>query len=332
MNVRTRSEACHRTAGMRFAIVLSAALALTLSRPGVPGAGKRAKRRSTRQPRAPPVAGTPRPSAVWNFDPSQCSGEWEAGTANLLLDRCDFEEVSAEEFTADDFAERFSLRRPVIVRNSSLNTAAREFLAHRCAVLERYGSVLVDLGDPFSLAKHGISTQQMALGRYLELPFSLERPLYFFDRDGRWTESMAGFNDLLEQPPAISLQPSDSTAPIIFAIGKTGSGIGMHQHQDAWNQVLLGMKRWTIYPGDPGGVPPAAGYNPTQPHLKWLEKVYPSLDDSVKPLECMQMPGDIVYVPSGWIHATVNVGDTAAIAQRVATFPEDSARFKGTSQ
>ena len=184
MNVRTRSEACHRTAGMRFAIVLSAALALTLSRPGVPGAGKRAKRRSTRQPRAPPVAGTPRPSAVWNFDPSQCSGEWEAGTANLLLDRCDFEEVSAEEFTADDFAERFSLRRPVIVRNSSLNTAAREFLAHRCAVLERYGSVLVDLGDPFSLAKHGISTQQMALGRYLELPFSLERPLYFFDRDG----------------------------------------------------------------------------------------------------------------------------------------------------
>ena len=45
--------------------------------------------------------------------------------------------------------------------------------------------------------------------------------------------------------------------------------------------------------------------------------------------ECVQRPGDIVYVPSGWIHATVNIGDTAAVAQQVREFPPDSARFKG---
>lgn len=45
--------------------------------------------------------------------------------------------------------------------------------------------------------------------------------------------------------------------------------------------------------------------------------------------ECVQRPGDIVYVPSGWIHATVNIGDTAAVAQQVREFPPNSARFKG---
>jgi len=314
-----------RETPMRAALVLAAALVLVSSRPNAVGAGKRAKRRATKQRRSSS------PAAGDVYDASQCSGPWEAGPAHLALGHCDFDEVSAEEFALDDFAARFSLRRPVIVRNSSVNAAAREFLAQRCDVLRRYGSVTVDLGDPFSLAKHGVTSQRMTLGRYLESPFKLDNPLYFFDRDGRWTESMGGFSDLLERPPSVALSPSDPAAPIIFAIGKTGSGIGLHQHQDAWNQVLLGMKRWTIYPGDPGGVPPSAGYNPTEPHLRWLETVYPTLESDAKPLECLQRPGDIVYVPSGWIHATINIGDTAAIAQRVATFPPETARFKGES-
>ena len=42
---------------------------------------------------------------------------------------------------------------------------------------------------------------------------------------------------MLESPPSLQLLPADATAPIIFAIGKTGSGIGLHAHQDTWNQV-----------------------------------------------------------------------------------------------
>ena len=93
--------------------------------------------------------------------------------------------------------------------------------------------------------------------------------------------------------------------------------------------MLIGEKRWTLYPGNPGGVPPSAGYNPSTPHLRWLESVYPTLSSGAKPLECMQGPGDIVYVPSGWIHATINVGDTAAIALQARSYPPQSARFKG---
>ena len=211
----------------------------------------------------------------------------------------------------------------------------------------------------------------MPLWQYLEQPFSERNPLYFFDREGRWTQSMPEFRRLLEEPSWVTLMPTEPGSPIIFAIGKTGSGIGMHQHQvcrsavpfaplcaylmvrcvdfpslkDAWNEVLVGAKRWcatrqsflfpnhiwappymstnsymyrTLYPGDPGGIPPSAAYNPTVPHISWLQDVYPTvrLDPTARPLECIQRAGDVVYVPAGWYHATVNLGDTIAVAQR----------------
>ena len=101
----------------------------------------------------------------------------------------------------------------------------------------------------------------------------------------------------------------------------------MHAHQDAWNQgkkffltkiirlnryenyeilpwaVLFGAKRWALYPGSPGGVPAQAGYNPAEPHLAWLQKVYPEVKNNpdLAPLECVQRAGDIIYVPEGTI-------------------------------
>ena len=130
---------------------------------------------------------------------------------------------------------------------------ARDFIAQRCEVLRRYGTQPVELGDPFSLAKHGRATARMSLGEYLDTKFQTKVPRYYFDRSGQWSTSMGELNELLSAPPGIVLTPqpnsSDLQRPLIFAIGKTGSGIGFHQHPDAWNQVLIGRKRWAIYPG-----------------------------------------------------------------------------------
>jgi hypothetical protein len=81
------------------------------------------------------------------YDATSCSGGWERGPERLRLERCDFEEVDAASFSLDSFMRRFSLRRPLVLRNSSANHRAREFLAARCNVLRRYGSVAVDLGE-----------------------------------------------------------------------------------------------------------------------------------------------------------------------------------------
>lgn len=196
---------------------------------------------------------------LYEYDASDCHGPWDVGSgdeAQLILanDRCDFEEINAVDLTEEIFAERFALRRPLIVRHTRANEEAREFLLHRCDVLRRYGTVPVDLGDPFSLAKHGRSTRRMSLGDYLDAPFDTDMPLYFFDRNGHWSKSMGELSKLVSVPSSISLKPQSKPGevepPIIFAVGKDGSGIGLHQHQDAWNQVLFGRKRWTVYAGE----------------------------------------------------------------------------------
>eukprot|EP01052_Picozoa_sp_SAG31_P054066 SAG31_NODE_14185_length_823_cov_0.662983_2_plen_69_part_00 len=48
----------------------------------------------------------------------------------------------------------------------------------------------------------------------------------------------------------------------------------------------MGAKRWTLYPGDPSGIPPAVAYNRTAPHMEWIENVYQTVraDARARPL------------------------------------------------
>ena len=38
------------------------------------------------------------------------------------------------------------------------------------------------------------------------------------------------------------------------------------------------------------------------------------------PIVCVQAEGDLIYLPSAWSHATINVGETLALARTPATF------------
>jgi oxalate decarboxylase/phosphoglucose isomerase-like protein (cupin superfamily) len=47
---------------------------------------------------------------------------------------------------------------------------------------------------------------------------------------------------------------------------------------------------------------------------------YPKITSSEdKPHECFQLAGDIVYIPEGWYHATINCGQTIAVASQIQT-------------
>jgi hypothetical protein len=54
----------------------------------------------------------------------------------------------------------------------------------------------------------------------------------------------------------------------------------------------------------------------------WLLEFYPGLQtlpegSTARPLECIQQTGELLYVPEGWYHATVNLGDTVGRPQAV---------------
>lgn len=49
--------------------------------------------------------------------------------------------------------------------------------------------------------------------------------------------------------------------------------------------------------------------------FRWYIEVYPTLKPEERPLELIQEPGEIIFVPAGWWHTVLNVTDTVAVTQ-----------------
>lgn len=127
-----------------------------------------------------------------------------------------------------------------------------------------------------------------------------ESVLYHFG-DNRYDE-WPGFYDEYVRPP---LQHARLNGSLSFGLAGTGSGVPFHTHGAVFAEVLHGQKRWFLYPPGP---PPT--FDPSRTTLYWLKHVYPGLPEDKKPVECVLRPGEIIYLPSHWWHATLNIGDT----------------------
>ena len=49
--------------------------------------------------------------------------------------------------------------------------------------------------------------------------------------------------------------------------------------------------------------------------VKWLIEHYSRLAPEQRPIECTLKAGEVIYVPSGWWHAVLNLEDTIAVTQ-----------------
>jgi hypothetical protein len=125
-------------------------------------------------------------------------------------------------------------------------------------------------------------------------------------------------------------------------IGPNGSGSPFHTDPhmtSAWNCVLSGAKRVTFYP--PDVVPPGVDKKlinsdvyPSDDMMFWyrhrLPKAVQKLDagdasaEPLRPIECVVLPGEMLFIPSGWWHQVQNLGLTIAVTQNFCslhTFP-----------
>ncbi|KAK0577352.1 hypothetical protein LWI29_031768 [Acer saccharum] len=109
-------------------------------------------------------------------------------------------------------------------------------------------------------------------------------------------------------------------------IGPERSGASWHVDPaltSAWNTLLCGRKRWALYP--PGRVPLGVTVHvsdedgdvhiETPSSLQWWLDFYPLLADEDKPIECTQLPGETIFVPTGWWHCVLNLETTVAVTQ-----------------
>ncbi|XP_059460654.1 lysine-specific demethylase JMJ21 isoform X2 [Corylus avellana] len=157
-----------------------------------------------------------------------------------------------------------------------------------------------------------------------------EDPLYIFDdKFGEVAPGLLKDYNVphLFQEDFFDVLERDQRPPFRWLIiGPERSGASWHVDPaltSAWNTLLCGRKRWAFYP--PGRVPLGATVHvneedgdvnvETPSSLQWWLDFYPLLADEDKPVECTQLPGETIFVPSGWWHCVLNLETTIAVTQ-----------------
>jgi hypothetical protein len=118
---------------------------------------------------------------------------------------------------------------------------------------------------------------------------------------GVWSD----LEQMYEQPPYIH---SKVAGAVTFGIGGVNSGVSFHMHGPGFSEVIHGSKRFFLFPAD---VDTAGLFDPDISQAEWMVSTYPSAkNDQSRPLyECTIYPGEILYFPDKWMHATLNVED-----------------------
>ena len=145
----------------------------------------------------------------------------------------------------------------------------------------------------------------------------------------------------------------------VLSVGASGVGLAMHNHGEAWESVVVGAKLWLFLPPRPwptdAPLTDAASVAADQEQQAALLKLHQvsvrklmrmsemerrtlisaaGWDDGSAVLQsCLLLPGDAIFVPCNWYHATMNIGETVAVGgQRVTTphgQPQDGTSWTG---
>ena len=98
-------------------------------------------------------------------------------------------------------------------------------------------------------------------------------------------------------------------------LGPAGTGAPMHYHSQAMNALVRGSKKWFLRH------PSFAHYDRT-PVKEWVRRSKDDAEHAVRGapedrpslIQCVQRAGDILFVPSGWGHAVLNLEEVAGFA------------------
>ncbi|BFZ08063.1 hypothetical protein BsWGS_11102 [Bradybaena similaris] len=246
------------------------------------------------------------------------SSGWRLPDAEVLQkygsDICSIERVAFNNMPEARFEAEFRFKKPVLVtfpHGASDWTQPRFWT--RLELLKAYSKWTIHSGQSLEIvrkggnAKHVSSFQEFVTNLMIDRKNGTHEPMhYVFDRSFYQRSNLP---KTLHLPKYFEVNASEDDS--IFFLGSSMTGVVFHKHSDTWNGVVFGSKRWFLYPNTktpPGGV--HHGFS----LLEWVDHVYPNLTDVDKPMECVQQPGEILYLPEGTYHATLNLGDTIAVA------------------
>ena len=227
--------------------------------------------------------------------------------------------------SVDDFFASYHGNKPVMFRSPNYPNVDVLKELERSTLLQKYGNISVGVATSMDgiFALGASSQSELPLKEVIKLISTWPaRDVYFFDSarghflSNARRETGSTPMDAYRPPPHFTgiAKEFEDTHPRM-TIGGAGSGLSFHQHTSTYNELFVGAKRWSLY--GPGTAPVNQGYTLFQSHRAWLRARLnaSTREKDPSPLECIQFPGDVLYIPDGWLHATVNLRRTISIAR-----------------
>nr|XP_045599899.1 jmjC domain-containing protein 8-like isoform X2 [Procambarus clarkii] len=213
--------------------------------------------------------------------------------------------VHDESLTQEEFLTRYAYSEPVVIKKSSHNQVFRSRTRHS-VLLNNYGHLTVRLSsaNSYSYAKRDISFRDYCNHHLHPQLLSTLETFYFFGDNNH--EEWQDLLDLYEPPPYTL--PHHFPA-LSFGLAGMGTGVPFHFHGPGFAETMWGRKRWFMYPPD---VDPK--FHPNRTTLQWLMEEYPKVKDDPNLYECTLLPGEIIYFPDKWWHATLNIDSSVFIS------------------
>lgn len=196
---------------------------------------------------------------------------------------------------------------PLILAPFGANSAFAE-KTERNALLRAYGAARVRLTSSNSYSEHELAA---SLAEYVEdhVPLhgsagsSANESFYLFGppADPALEALVASY----EFPACGGLWCARDAFAASFGLAGARSGVSFHTHGSGFGEVIHGRKRWILYP--PASAAPP-GFDKDRSTAEWVDSVLPALPAVDRPaFDCVLSPGELLYFPPQWWHATLNL-------------------------
>lgn len=255
-------------------------------------------------------------------DPTVYDGGWQM-LADLNYWPLRQDVRSADRPSSDHFLREFAQRNEPVVLRGLIDDWPASTRWRRDALLRTHGETKVNVLPSDTVVdslRNGAKRQNMTLAAFVDRMSAPDRPYLFYGLD-----FSAIAEDILEPdilgPAHFSNDAALRAKRSFFFLGGAGTGVGFHQHVAAWNALIYGYKRWFL-------IPPHSIHKYRDTPIATLAAQRPLPEDV---FEFLQEPGELVFVPQYWHHATFNLTDCIGIAREIGTINEGWRHLKHRS-
>ena len=192
---------------------------------------------------------------------------------------------------------------PAIYKYSYKRNIDIKRLLQRKYLLDNYGDTIVSLTSSNTYS-HGL--KKLTVNDYIHnivdnndnIDNHSNETYYFFGNnyDGIWSEIASKYE-------ANICKNCQKAGAVTLGIGGRHSGVNFHFHGPGFSESIIGRKRWFLYPPDKG----YPEINPNITVADWVKNNYQEWSLLSDSYECVIESNELLYFPSNWIHATLNL-------------------------